>query len=71
MEKIIMSNDKIKDGDFIIDTEKTGVLINGQNLGVVVKCKKILDDKDLIWESLDGKTCACDSIFQFKKVTKN
>ncbi len=65
-----MSNDKIQEGDFIIDTEKIGVSINGGNLGIVVKCKKILDDNDLIWESVDGKLSACDSIFQFKKVIK-
>ena len=65
-----MSNDKILEGDFIIDTEKIGVSLNGENLGVVVKCKKILDDNNLIWESLDGKSSACDSILQFKKVIK-
>jgi hypothetical protein len=70
MEKIIMSNDKIQKGDFIIDTGKIGVSINGENLGIVVKCKEILDDNDLIWESIDGKSSACDGIFQFKKVIK-
>lgn len=68
MKTITMSNDKIQEGDFIIDTEKIGVSINGEDLGVVVKCIKILDQNDLIWESLDGKSSACDSIFQFKKV---
>ena len=70
MEKIIMSNDKIQENDFIIDTEKIGVSINGENLGVVVKCKTILDENDLVWESIDGKSSACDGIFQFKKVIK-
>lgn len=70
MEKIIMTNDKIQEGDFIIDTEKIGVSINGENLGIVVKCKTILDENDLVWESLDGKSSACDGIFQFKKVIK-
>ena len=70
MGKIIMSNDKIQEGDFIIDTEKIGVSINGENLGVVVKCKTILGDDDLVWESIDGKSSACDGIFQFKKVIK-
>jgi len=70
MEKIIMSNDKIQEGDFIIDTEKIGVSLNGENLGVVVKCVKVLDEDDLVWESLDGKSSACDGIFQFKKVIK-
>lgn len=65
-----MSNDKIKEGDFIIDTEKIGVSVNGENLGIVVKCKMILDENDLVWESLDGKSSACDGIFQFKKVIK-
>lgn len=70
MKNIVMSNQKIQVGDFIVDTEKIGVSINGENLGTVVKCKSILDDGDLIWESLDGKSSACDSIFQFKKVVR-
>lgn len=70
MEKITMSNGKIQEGDFIIDTEKIGVSINGENLGIVVKCKTILDENYLVWESLDGKSSACDGIFQFKKVIK-
>ena len=68
MEKIEMSNDKIQVGDFIIDIEKINVSLNGENLGIVVKCKEILDDDHLIWESVDGKSSACDSIFHFKKV---
>lgn len=69
-EKITVNDDKIKEGDFIIDTEKIGVSINGETLGIVVKCKKILDENTLIWESLDSKSSACDDIFQFKKVIK-
>lgn len=71
MKKIIIGNDKIQVGDFIIDVEKIGVSINGESLGVVVKCKQLLNDDDLIWESLDGKSSACDSIYQFKKVLNN
>ena len=33
-----------------------------------VKCIKILDSNDLVWESLDGKSSACDSISNFKKI---
>lgn len=67
-KKITMTNDKIQKGDFIIDTEKIGISINDENIGNVVKCKEILNDNDLVWESIDGKSSACDSIFQFKKV---
>lgn len=68
MKKFKLLNEKIKEGDFIIDTEKTGIIINGENQFQVVRCKKILSDDDLIWESLDGKSSACDSIDIFKKV---
>lgn len=70
MNEILISNDKIQEGDFIIDTEKFGVSINEENLGIVVKCKAILDEDSLVWESLDGKSSAYDGIFQFKKVIK-
>jgi hypothetical protein len=36
----------------------------------IVRCVKILDN-DLLWESLDGKSSACDSIIEFNLVTKN
>lgn len=68
MKKFKLSNDKIKEGDFIIDTEKLGIIINGENQFQVVRCKEILDSQDLVWESLDGKSSACDSIGIFKKV---
>ena len=69
MKNVIMSNDKIQVGDLIIDTEKIGVTINGENLGIVVRCVDIIEwGDDLVWESLDGKSRACDSIDQFKKV---
>lgn len=68
MENIKMINDPIKKGDFMIDTEKTGILINGENQFQVVRCKEILDSQDLVWESLDGKTTSCDSIDIFRKV---
>jgi hypothetical protein len=67
MEDITIVNDKIQEGDLIIDTEKLGVVVNGEKLGVIVKCACLLDD-DLIWESLDGKSRACDAIYIFKKV---
>ena len=41
---------------------------NGKAIEGIVKCVKIIDDENLIWESMDGKSSACDSIFQFKKV---
>jgi hypothetical protein len=63
------TKDLIQEGDLIIDTEKIGVSINGDNLGKIVKCIKILDDETLVWESLDGKSSACDHSFHFKKVT--
>jgi hypothetical protein len=62
MKKFTVSNDKIQEGDFIIDIE---------NPDVVVKCVKILNQDDLIWESLDRKSSACDSIFLFKKIIQN
>jgi len=70
MEKIVISNEKIQEGDFIIDTEKIGISINCENIEIVVKCKEILDDNNLVSESLDGKSSACDGIFHFKKVIK-
>ena len=36
----------------------------------VVRCTQILDDKDLVWMSLDGKSSACDSIIEFTKLVK-
>ena len=36
----------------------------------VVRCTQILDDKDLVWWSLDGKSSACDSIIDFTKLVK-
>lgn len=66
---IVVSNEKIKNGDFIIDIEKINIIIDNAKMGVV-KCVDILDDYDLVWESLDGKSSACDSIYQFKKVIK-
>jgi hypothetical protein len=68
MKTIVIGNHKIQEGDFIIDTEKIGVSINGKTIEGIVKCVKIIDDENLIWESMDGKSSACDSIFQFKKV---
>ncbi len=53
----ITNNEKIKEGDFIIEKGKP-----------IVKCKTILDSEDLIWESLDIKSSACDGIFNFKKI---
>ena len=68
MKTIVIGNHKIQEGDFIIDTEKIGVSINGKAIEGIVKCVKIIDDENLIWESMDGKSSDCDSIFQFKKV---
>jgi hypothetical protein len=68
MKTIVIGNHKIQEGDFIIDTEKIGVSTNGKAIEGIVKCVKIIDDENLIWESMDGKSSACDSIFQFKKV---
>ncbi len=51
MEKIVISNEKIQEGDFIIDTEKIDISINCENIEIVVKCKEILDDNNLVWES--------------------
>ena len=70
MGTIVIGNNKIQEGDFIIDTEKIGVSINGKTIEGIVKCVKIIDDENLIWESMDGKSSACDSIFQFKKVVE-
>jgi hypothetical protein len=70
MGTIVIGNHKIQEGDFIIDTEKIGVSINGKTIEGIVKCVKIIDDENLIWESMDGKSSACDSIFQFKKVVE-
>jgi hypothetical protein len=53
----ITSDEEIKEGDFIIEKGKP-----------IVKCKTILDSEDLIWESLDIKSSACDGIFNFKKI---
>ena len=36
----------------------------------VVRCTQILDDKDLVWWSLDGKSSACDSIIEFSKLER-
>ena len=57
----------IKEGDLIVDIEKRGVVINDEPQNKPVRCVKILDDQDLIWESLDGKSSACDSIYCFVK----
>lgn len=70
MGTIVIGNHKIQEGDFIIDTEKIGISINGKTIEGIVKCVKIIDDENLIWESMDGKSSACDSIFQFKKVVE-
>lgn len=70
-QNFIISNDKIEENDLIIDTEKFNVSINGENLFIPVKCKKILDENTLIWESLDGKSSACDDIFIFRKLKRN
>ena len=57
----------IKVGDKIIDITKSGCSINGENLDNIVICKAILDDNDLVWESLDSKSGACDLISNFIK----
>lgn len=49
----------IKVGDLIQETGKP-----------VVICTGILDERDLTWMSLDGKSAACDAIFFFKKLEK-
>lgn len=54
---IITSEDKIEEKDFIIERGKP-----------IVKCKTILDSEDLVWESLNTKSSACDGIFNFKKI---
>jgi hypothetical protein len=36
----------------------------------VVRCTQILDNKDLVWMSLDGKSSACDSIIEFTKLVR-
>ena len=66
---ILCSKEKIKKGDFIIDLEKIGIKINEIELGVL-RCVDILDDNDLVWETLDSKSSACDSINQFIKVVR-
>jgi hypothetical protein len=58
-DKQIESILKIEVGDLIQEPGKP-----------IVRCTKILDDKDLLWESLDGKSSACDSISEFNLVTK-
>ena len=58
----------IKVGDKIIDIIKSGCNINSEKLDNIVICKAILDDNDLVWESLDGKSSACDLINNFIKV---
>ena len=50
---------KIEVGDLIQE--------NGKE---VVRCIKILDSNDLVWESLDFKSSACDAIFLFKLIKK-
>lgn len=54
---IITSTEEIKEKDFIIERGKP-----------IVKCKAILDCEDLVWESLNTKSSACDGIFNFKKI---
>ena len=49
----------IKVGDLIQETGKS-----------IVRCTSILDERDLTWMSLDGKSSACDAIFEFKKLEK-
>ena len=51
---------KIEAGDLIQEPGKP-----------IVRCTKILDDNDLLWESLDGKSGACDSIIEFNLITKH
>lgn len=58
----------IKVGDKIIDITKSGCSINDERLDNIVICKAILDDNDLVWESLDGKSGACDLINNFIKI---
>lgn len=53
----ILSDDKIKGGDYIYE--------NGKD---VVRCVEILGNGELTWKSIDGKSGACDSIADFKKV---
>jgi hypothetical protein len=36
----------------------------------IVRCTQILDNKDLVWMSLDGKSSACDSIIEFTKLVR-
>lgn len=64
---VLVNNDEIKKGDYIIDIEKVNVSINDEKMGVV-KCVDVLDQYDLVWASIDGESSACDSIYQFKKV---
>ena len=58
-EKIITTNEPMLVGDLILENGKS-----------IVKMIKDLGE-DLIWESLDGKSSACDGKIEFKKVSKN
>lgn len=55
-EILIVDISKIENNDLIIEYDKPPV-----------RCKQVLDI-DLIWESLDGKSSACDAIEEFYKV---
>lgn len=65
---IKLTDEDIKIGDSIIDTEKLGIFMNGEPLFNIVKCKEIISEDDLIWESKDLVSSACDNIYIFKKV---
>jgi len=57
----------IEPGDLIIDTEKCGIFIQGENQYKPVKCMKVMGE-DLQWQTLDGKSTGCDSISIFRKL---
>jgi hypothetical protein len=65
----VLCNKVVVDGFdyYVIDfINKIGMYINEYGKPIVKYIKDL--DKDLIWESIDGKASACDSKFEFKTV---